>query len=91
MRAFVDGSHIFHNVFIDLFFLGELVRPGGLIILDDCRWPSVATAVRYFEVNARWQAEPVGGPTRLRSYRLPNPRFEPGFDTFEPFGLAPGH
>lgn len=88
--AFVDGSHIFHNVFIDLFFLRELVRPGGLIILDDCRWPSVATAVRYFEVNARWQAEPVGRPTRLRAYRLPNPRFEPTLATFEPFGLAPG-
>jgi hypothetical protein len=25
--AFVDGSHIFHNVFVDLFFLRELVRP----------------------------------------------------------------
>jgi hypothetical protein len=28
--AFVDGSHIFHNVFVDLFYLRELVRPGGL-------------------------------------------------------------
>jgi predicted O-methyltransferase YrrM len=27
--AFVDGSHIFHNVFVDLFYLRELVRPGG--------------------------------------------------------------
>ncbi|MGH9121856.1 MAG: class I SAM-dependent methyltransferase [Acidimicrobiales bacterium] len=49
--AFVDGSHIFHNVFVDLCFLRELVRPGGLIILDDCEWPSVAAAVRYFELN----------------------------------------
>jgi predicted O-methyltransferase YrrM len=52
--AFVDGSHIFHNVFVDLYFLRELVRPGGLIVLDDCQWPSVATAVRYFEVNTGW-------------------------------------
>jgi predicted O-methyltransferase YrrM len=44
--AFVDGSHIFHNVFVDLFYLRELVRPGGLVILDDCSYPSVATAVR---------------------------------------------
>jgi predicted O-methyltransferase YrrM len=42
--AFVDGSHIFHNVFVDLVFLREIVRPGGLAILDDCEWPSVATA-----------------------------------------------
>ena len=33
--AFVDGSHIFHNVFVDLFYLRQLVRPGGLVILDD--------------------------------------------------------
>lgn len=24
--AFVDGSHIFHNVFVDLFYLREIVR-----------------------------------------------------------------
>jgi predicted O-methyltransferase YrrM len=36
--AFVDGSHVFHNVFVDLYFLRDLVRPGGLIILDDCQW-----------------------------------------------------
>ncbi len=89
--AFVDGSHVFHNVFVDLFFLQELVRPGGLVILDDCRWPSVATAVRYFELNAGWEAEPIDRPTRLRAYRLPNPRFEPTFDTFEPFGVASEH
>jgi len=27
--AFVDGSHVFHNVFVDLYFLRELVRPGA--------------------------------------------------------------
>ena len=38
--AFVDGSHIFHNLFVGLFFLRELVRPGGLIVLDDGHRPS---------------------------------------------------
>jgi hypothetical protein len=41
--AFVDGSHIFRNVFVDLFYLRELVRPGGLVILDDCSYLPVAT------------------------------------------------
>ncbi len=67
------------------------MRPGGLVILDDWRWPSVAAAVRYFELNARWDAERIDRPTRLRAYRLPKPRFEPTFDTFEPFGLASEH
>lgn len=85
--AFVDGSHVFHNVFVDLFFLRELVRPGGLVVLDDCHWPSVATAVRYFELNTGWQPEPMAAPTRLRAFRLPDPRVEPGFESFTSFGL----
>jgi predicted O-methyltransferase YrrM len=86
--AFVDGSHIFHNVFVDLCFLREIVRPGGLIVLDDCRWPSVATAVRYFELNTGWTPEPIGVPTRLRAFRLPDPRLEPSFEDFVPFHLG---
>jgi predicted O-methyltransferase YrrM len=84
--AFVDGSHIFHNVFVDLFYLRELVRPGGLVILDDCSYPSVATAVRYFEVNTGWTPEPITRPTRLRAFRLPAVRTEPSFESFRPFG-----
>jgi predicted O-methyltransferase YrrM len=84
--AFVDGSHIFHNVFVDLYFLRELVRPGGLIVLDDCEWPSVATALRYFELNAEWRAVGGGRPPRLRAFRLPDPRIEPQFKDFKPFG-----
>ena len=83
--AFVDGSHIFHNVFVDLFYLRELVRPSGLVILDDCSYPSVATAVRYFQVNTGWEPEPMPAPTRLRAFRLPNPRTEPNFESFKPF------
>lgn len=84
--AFVDGSHVFHNVFVDLCFLREIVRPGGLIVLDDLQWPSVATAVRYFERNTGWEPEPTGRPTRLRAFRLPDPRVEPSFEEFVPFG-----
>lgn len=84
--AFVDGSHSFHNVFVDLYFLRELVRPGGLIVLDDCQWPSVATAVRYFEVNTGWQPALIDPPTRLRAFRLPAPPIEPDLESFQPFG-----
>ncbi len=86
--AFVDGSHIFHNVFVDLYFLRELVRPGGLLVLDDSEWPSVAIAVRYFQINTGWQPEAIGQQTRLRAFRLPDPRVEPSFEEFKPFGSA---
>ena len=93
--AFVDGSHRFHEVFVDLYFLRKLVRPGGLIVLDDHWWPSVRTAERYFEVNMGWRPVPgafdvgtidqaTGGP-RLQALRLPDPPFEPAFEVFQPF------
>jgi predicted O-methyltransferase YrrM len=93
--AFVDGSHRFHEVFVDLYFLRKIVRPGGLIVLDDHWWPSVRTAEHYFEVNMGWRAVPgafdVGtidqatGCPRLRALRLPDPPFEPSFERFQPF------
>lgn len=81
--AFVDGSHRFHEVFVDLYFLRKLVRPGGLIVLDDASWPSVATAIRYFDLNLGWQPVRIGG--RLTARRVPDQPFEPSFTDFKPF------
>jgi predicted O-methyltransferase YrrM len=81
--AFVDGSHRFHEVFVDLYFLRKLVRPGGLIVLDDAAWPSVATALRYFDLNLGWRPVSIGG--RLTARRVPDEPFEPAFTDFTPF------
>lgn len=87
--AFVDGSHIFHEVFVDLYFLRKLVRPGGLVVLDDHRWPSVGTAAHYYETNLGWT--PIGdalvGGTegRMRALRLPERPIERSFKDFIPF------
>lgn len=99
--AFVDGSHRFHEVFVDLYFLRKVVRPGGLIVLDDHWAPSVRTAARYYEHNLGWTAIPgafasgtprvigvgdtAGEMTRCRAFRLPDPSFEPSFEEFRPF------
>jgi predicted O-methyltransferase YrrM len=99
--AFVDGSHRFHEVFVDLYYLRKLVRPGGLIVLDDYWAPSVRTAVHYYERNLGWTAipdafadgslMPIGGdPTattvpRCRAFRLPSVAFEPAFEDFQAF------
>lgn len=81
--AFVDGSHRFHEVFVDLYFLRLLVRPGGLIILDDAGWPSVAMALRYFDLNLGWRPVSIGG--RLTARRIPDELVEPAFTDFKPF------
>ena len=99
--AFVDGSHRFHEVFVDLYFLRKVVRPGGLIVLDDTWAPSVRTAVHYYEQNLGWTAIPdafAGGTmvtsgadptvtpvTRCTAFRLPDVAFEPPFQDFRPF------
>jgi predicted O-methyltransferase YrrM len=93
--AFVDGSHRFHEVFVDLYFLRKLVRPGGIVVLDDHWWPSVRTAAHYFELNMGWQVvpgavdagtvDPETGRPRLRALRLPDPPLEPSFEHFRPF------
>ncbi|HEY7174685.1 MAG TPA: class I SAM-dependent methyltransferase, partial [Micromonosporaceae bacterium] len=56
--AFVDGSHRFHEVFVDLYFLRKIVRAGGLVVLDDHWAPSVRAAVRYYERNLGWTRVP---------------------------------
>lgn len=93
--AFVDGSHRFHEVFVDLYFLRKIVRPGGIVVLDDHWWPSVRTAMRYFETNMGWRVVPnvfddgtidrTTGVGRVRALRLPDPSFEPPFEQFQPF------
>jgi len=81
--AFVDGSHRFHEVFVDLYFLLRLVRPGGLIVLDDVASPSVAAALRYFDLNLGWRPVSIAG--RLTPRCLPDEPFEPIFTDFKPF------
>jgi predicted O-methyltransferase YrrM len=99
--AFVDGSHRFHEVFVDLYFLREIVRPGGLVVVDDDWTRSVRTAVRYYGRNLGWTVLPDAfadgtfgtidrDPTaeavpRCRALRLPDPSFEPPFEEFHPF------
>jgi predicted O-methyltransferase YrrM len=82
--AFVDGSHRFHEVFVDLYFLRKIVRPGGLIVLDDYDTASVRTAARYYERNLGW-TEVAGYDTRGRALRLPTELVEPAFEDFRPF------
>jgi predicted O-methyltransferase YrrM len=49
--AFVDGDHRFEGVFLDLYFMTRLVRPGGVVVVDDMWMPAVRLAVAYVERN----------------------------------------
>jgi len=49
--AFVDGAHWFDYAFVDTFFCIQLVKPGGLVILDDTWMPGPQLVVRYMVTN----------------------------------------
>jgi predicted O-methyltransferase YrrM len=58
--AFVDGCHLFDCVFIDLFYLGNLVKKGGIIFIDDYDKPGIRKAATFFIKNLGWKIEESG-------------------------------
>lgn len=75
--AFVDGNHRFDGVFLDLIFLGRLVRPGGIIFLDDYHLPAIARAASFCLTNLGWTLEDVSDAYHwavLRTSRAPDRR-----------------
>ena len=78
--AFVDGNHRFDGVFLDLVYLGRLLRPGGIAFLDDYQLPGVARAASFCVTNLGWALEEVSAPDDahqwavLRTSRHPEER-----------------
>ena len=68
--AFVDGNHRFDGVFVDLFYLGRLVRPGGIVFLDDYQLPGVARAASFFLTNMGWKLEEVSAWDDLHQWAV---------------------
>ena len=56
--ALIDGDHRFEGVFLDLCFADRIVRPRGLVIVDDLWMPAIRLAVSYVERNFGWELLP---------------------------------
>jgi predicted O-methyltransferase YrrM len=86
--AFVDGSHLFDRVFLDLIYLGRLVKPEGIIFADDYQAPAVSRAVSFCVNNLGWTLEEIAPIDELhqwvvlRTVREPIPRSFPHFVDF---------
>lgn len=86
--AFVDGNHRFDGVFLDLVYLGRLVRGGGIVFLDDYQLPAVSRAVSFCTTNLGWKLEEVSPPDELHQWavlRTPAAPPERRFDHFVDF------
>ncbi|MDO9553113.1 class I SAM-dependent methyltransferase [Rhodonellum sp.] len=45
--ALIDGWHTFDHTLVDFFYLEKLIRPGGIIGIDDIHLPGINKVVRY--------------------------------------------
>jgi predicted O-methyltransferase YrrM len=68
--AVVDWNHRFDGVFLDLWYLGRLLRPGSIVFLDDYQLPGVARAVSFFLANLGWRLEELSPPDDLHQWAV---------------------
>lgn len=68
--ALIDGDHRFEGVFLDLCYADRLVRPRGLVIVDDLWLPAIRLAVSYVERNLGWELLPAAMSRAFRWRRL---------------------
>jgi predicted O-methyltransferase YrrM len=86
--AFVDGNHRFDGVFVDLVYLARLIRPEGMVVVDDYQLPSVYHATRFCTTNLGWTLEEESHENDLHHWAvLRTPRVPPerDFHHFVPF------
>lgn len=78
--AFLDGNHRFDSVFLDLIYLGRLIRAGGILFIDDYQLPAVARAASFCTTNLGWTLEETSTNDELhhwavlRTSRVPDTR-----------------
>lgn len=58
--AFIDGSHRFERVFLDLVYASRLVRDGGIVFVDDSQLPAVRRSIELCVSELGWQIEEEG-------------------------------
>jgi cephalosporin hydroxylase len=79
--AYIDGSHLFEDVFVDFYYLNLMLEEGGVVCFDDCALPDVAKVIRFIQRNFKAHLDEVdispyradaGRSVRYRVARLLN-------------------
>jgi predicted O-methyltransferase YrrM len=56
---YVDGSHLFEDVFIDAYYTSRLLSEGGVVAFDDCRDSHVRKVIQFIRRNMTEALEEV--------------------------------
>ena len=83
-RKDCNFGHVFHNVFVDLYYLQMINQPAGAYVLDDYWWRGVATATRHFQTNLGWRPHAIANGTP-GALRLPYQPVAPAFEELTTF------
>ncbi len=49
--AYIDGSHLFEDVFVDFYFVLRLLADQGIVLFDDCASPHISKVLRFIRAN----------------------------------------
>ena len=78
--ALVDGAHSFPYPVVDYHYVSRLLRPGGLLLLDDVPIPAVGILFRFLSSEPAWRLVEVLDD-RAAAFRLERP-----LDQGDPWG-----
>ncbi len=53
--ALIDGSHLFDDAFVDFYYVDKLMRPEGIVCMDDLWMPAIQKVARFFVRNRSYQ------------------------------------
>ena len=66
--VFIDGSHIFEDVFLDFYYSSILLNNGGYMLFDDCTDPHISKVIKFIKSNYSEILEPLN----LSAFDQPN-------------------
>jgi predicted O-methyltransferase YrrM len=66
---YIDGSHLFEDVFVDFYYCLRLLNPEGILLFDDSTDAHVAKVLRFIRANLGEHLQPMD-LSRFRETRL---------------------
>lgn len=86
--VFIDGNHRFDDVLVDFYLADQVLRPGGVLALDDMWMPSIRSVASFITANRAYQAvaQPEGNMAVFQ--KLADDRRD--WRHFVPFAVAQG-